>query len=485
MTFIESLESAIQVKGGPLCVGIDPRTAPGEASFDALRDEGRRVVDACHPYAAVFKPQLAFFERHGSAGWDALEAVLTHIQGIDPNYPIILDAKRGDIGSTAEAYAQALLDRPGCIAVTLSPYLGAESIRPFLQYKDAYAFILCRTTNPGARKLQERRLDDGRPLYLAIADEALSWNPEPAKPQIGLVVAGNDARVLRAVRERQPDTWFLAPGIGAQGGRADEAIAAGARADGNGLLVSASRAVANAENPALAAREFRDALEGGRRRLREAPPRFAHRRESSEIMGISADERGQLLEGLFRIGAFKTGEFTLKSGRKSPFYIDLRRIGGDPHLLKLCGRAYASLLKNLRYKHIAGIPAAALPLASAAALITGSSLIYPRLEKKRHGSGARVEGAWAPGDEAVLLDDLITTGGSKLEAAAVLREAGLKVANLVVLIERGAGGRSGLEEAGISLQSWVSVEELLQAGLDFGFVGEEMADRVHEFIGRG
>lgn len=490
MSFFESLEAAARAKGGPLCVGIDPRIEPGDGSFGKLVDYGKRVVDACAPAAVAFKPQLAFFECHGAAGIEALDTILAHIRSIDPDFPIILDAKRGDIGSTAEAYAQALLDRPGNLAVTLSPYLGKESADPFLERSGRGVFLLCRTTNPGAGRLQERILDDGTPLYLAFADEILSWDPDPSSPSIGLVVAGNDPAVLASVRHRHPDTWFLAPGIGAQGGNADEAIAAGARSDGFGVLVSASRSVADAGDAAEAAHELRDALDSAREAKLSSPmsapkSKSAVRGWSLTRAALNPDERRELLEGLFRIGAFRTGDFTLKSGKLSPFYVDLRRIGADTRLLSLSGRAYAELLAVVRADHIAGIPVAALPLATAAALSTGMSLIYPRLEKKAHGSGARVEGVWEPGDTAVLLDDLITTGGSKREAAGVLQEAGIIVEDLVVLIERGEEGRRDMTRAGIRLHAWALIEDLLEAGLKAGFLDENMARKVREYVREG
>ncbi len=496
MNFFESLETAARVKGGPLCVGIDPRIEVGEKSYEMLVAYGKRVVDACAPVAVAFKPQLAFFECHGAAGLKALDTILEHIFSMDPDFPVILDAKRGDIGSTAEAYAQSLLDRPGNLAVTLSPYLGKESVEPFLKRSGRGLFLLCRTTNPGAGRLQERLLDDGTAFYLAVADEIISWDLNPAAASIGLVVAGNDTAALASVRRRHPDTWFLAPGIGAQGGSAEEAVAAGARSDGFGILVSASRSVADAQNPAEAAAELRDALDAARvsfmairtsadSKTDNAPAAAGilskRTRSAGPALSLSAGERRELLEGLFRVGAFRLGEFKLKSGKLSPFYIDLRRIGADPRILSLSGRAYAELLTGIHADHIAGIPVAALPLATAAALSTGMSLIYPRLEIKAHGSGARVEGVWEPGDTAVMLDDLITTGSSKREAAAVLREAGLKVDNLVVLIERGDEGRRDMENAGINLHTWARIEDLLDAGLSAGFLDEETAGKARNF----
>lgn len=528
MTFFEALESAARARGGPLCVGIDPRIEPSAHSREALGDYGRRVVDACAPYAAAFKPQLAFFECHGAPGWDALDDLLAHIRDIDADFPVILDAKRGDIGSTAEAYARSLLDRPGALAVTLSPYLGLESVQPFLRRAGGGVFVLCRTSNAGAGRLQEHRLDNGTPLYLAVADEALSWEEEGAPadvrkavsekteeppPRIGLVVAGNDPSALAAVRLRHPHAWFLAPGIGAQGGRPDEALGAGARYDGFGLLASASRSVADAPDPGRAARELKEAMDAVRDNLlsgkrprtapaaavsdppegrppskKGAPPEEPTPSEGAagrrHVAALTQAERTELLTGLFRIGAFQTGEFTLKSGEVSPFYIDLRRLGANPRLMKLAGRAYASLLNDVDALHIAGIPVAALPLAAAAALAARMSLIYPRLEKKAHGSGAVVEGLWKPGERAVMLDDLITTGGSKREAAAVLREAGLIAEDLIVLIERGTEGRRDMHRAGIRLKSWARIEDLADSGVRAGLLDSKTASRVRNYARR-
>ena len=329
-------------------------------------------------------------------------------------------------------------------------------------------------------------MDDGLPLYLAVADEILSWNPAPGTASIGLVVAGNDIAALSSVRRHHPDTWFLAPGIGAQGGKADEAIAAGARSDGFGILVSASRSVADADDPGKSARELRNVLDAAREtKLSSAvsEEQYTPRRRVPEA--LNSDERRELLVGLFKIGAFRTGEFTLKSGKISPFYIDLRRIGADMRILSLSGRAYAELMAGIKADHVAGIPVAALPLATAAALATDMSLIYPRLEKKAHGSGARVEGVWKAGDTALMLDDLITTGGSKREAAAVLREAGIKVEDLVVLVERGDEGRNDMKDAGIRLHAWAGIDDLLEAGLGAGFLDEEMARKVRQFVREG
>ena len=174
------------------------------------------------------------------------------------------------------------------------------------------------------------------------------------------------------------------------------------------------------------------------------------------------------------------GSFVLKSGKKSPFYIDLRRLCGDAHLMELAGRAYSSLLKGLDYSHIATVPMAALPLATA--LAVKSSLIYPRMDRKELGSGTPVEGLWQRGDTAVLLDDLITTGTSKLEAASVLRESGILVSDLVVLVERGSRGRGEMKAAGISIRAYAQLEDLLQVGVEAGYIDDSTARDAREWL---
>ena len=341
---------------------------------------------------------------------------------------MILDAKRGDIDSTARAYADALFGELGGDAVTLSPYMGKDSVDPFLSWEGKGVFVLCKTSNPGAGVFQG--LDVGHePLFIKVARECSSWSE-----RVGLVVAGNDAGALAAVRAAAPRAWFLAPGIGAQGGKADEAMRAGARADGSGVLVVAARSVAGAADPGAAARTLRDNM---RRASAEA------RRVSPAIQGWTAKPNGgealkdSLVSHLIHTGCFRLGEFVLKSGKKSPFYIDLRKLISDPAALRAAGQAYAELASGCAFDRLAGIPAAALPLATAAGLELSVPMIWPRMPVKEHGTGNKVEGEFAAGERVLLLDDLITTGASKLEAIEILRGEGLKVEDLIVLIERG------------------------------------------------
>jgi orotidine 5'-phosphate decarboxylase subfamily 2 len=179
--------------------------------------------------------------------------------------PVVLDAKRGDIASTAEAYAKSAFENLGAHCITLSPYLGKDSVDPFIQNSEKGIFLLCKTSNPGSGDLQDLVLESGDPLHIHIAKLAQTWN---GKNNIGLVVGATYPEVLARVRGVAPEMWFLAPGIGAQGGDLESALQAGLRKDGKGMLLPVSRSIARAEKPGLAAAELRDQILQIKRELR-------------------------------------------------------------------------------------------------------------------------------------------------------------------------------------------------------------------------
>jgi uridine monophosphate synthetase len=466
MDFFTRLEDIVRSKKTCLCIGLDPRVDPSSANgaAEALADN-RRIIQATSPYAAAYKPNLAFYEALGPEGLEVLEETIDLVpEGI----PVILDAKRCDIDATAEAYAAALFGRLGGDAVTLSPYMGRDAVDPFLKYEGKGLFLLARTSNKSAGQFQDLAIGrSAEPLYVSVARECASWSTA-----VGLVVAGNDLAGLRAVRAAAPRAWFLAPGIGAQGGKADEAFAAGSREDGLGVLIVAARSVAVAADPAAAARELRDSVEKARLGAR-----------GGQVRAAPADPlKERLLDALISTGCFKLGEFTLKSGKKSPFYIDLRRLVSDPRAMAAAGEAYERCAEGLAYDRIAGIPAAGLPLATAASLRVGRPMVWPRMPVKEHGTGNKVEGDYKAGERALLLDDLITTGASKLEAAEILRGEGLVVEDLVVLIERGRQGRADMEGAGIRLRAFIHVRELFGACERLGLVDAARRRELEAFV---
>ena len=261
-TFFSFLEKRVDDCSSLLCVGLDPHvndlSAPTAAS--AL-DFCLNLVKQTAPYAAAFKPNAAFFEVFGAEGWTALKQVIEAIDAeskrLGSLIPVILDAKRGDIASTAEAYAKAVFETLGAHCVTLSPYLGKDSIDPFLSYPEKGVFLLCKTSNSGSGDLQDIALADGDLLYEHVAKLAQSWN---TKNNIGLVVGATHVEATKRVRAAAPNLWFLAPGVGVQGGELEAALKAGLRKDGKGMLIPISRGISRAEKPGLAAAEIRDEI---------------------------------------------------------------------------------------------------------------------------------------------------------------------------------------------------------------------------------
>ncbi len=262
-TFFTFLEKRVADSSSLLCIGLDPHVddlaAPtAEAALAFCLDLVKRTAR----YAAAFKPNAAFFEQFGAPGWTALrqvvEAVGEESRRLGSMIPVILDAKRGDIASSSAAYARSAFDALGAHAITLSPYLGRDSIDPFLAHPEKGAFLLCKTSNPGAADLQDLRLaGTDEPLYIAVARLAQGWN---AKNNIGLVVGATQPAAMTQIRAAAPGLWFLAPGIGAQGGDLETALKAGLRRDGKGLLLPVSRAIARAADPGQAAAKLRDEI---------------------------------------------------------------------------------------------------------------------------------------------------------------------------------------------------------------------------------
>ena len=435
MNFFDRLAARAHQANSLLCVGLDPRAD----SVASLRDQCFRLIDATAEYAVAFKPNAAFFEVWGAEGWTVLRDVIAHVPA---NIPVILDAKRGDIADTAEAYARAIFDSLGAHAVTLSPYLGGDSIQPFIARPECGAFILCKTSNPGADEFQALEISE-RPLYEIVAARAKAWN---TNGNLGLVVGATDPNALRRVRAIAPDFWFLVPGIGAQGGSLEQTLSAGLRDDGMGLVVNISRAIAQAENPREQARCWRDEI--NRWRTTRTTKTMA-----SPILELATD--------LITTGCVRFGEFKLKSGIVSPIYLDLRRLISHPHAMRRVARAYADILDRLQFDRLAGIPYAGLPIATAVALETNRPLIYARREVKEYGTRAAIEGEFAPGETIAVIDDLATTGDTKIEAVQKLTGAGLIVRDIIVLIDREQGARAMLQEHAYHLHAVATLTQLL------------------------
>jgi orotidine-5'-phosphate decarboxylase len=275
--FTERLRSAWSTSGSLVCVGLDPDPSrfPSSLGHDAKAIESfcRAIVAATGDLVCAFKPQIAYFAAHGAE--TALERLCEHVRNEHPGVVLILDAKRGDIGDTAEMYAREAFDRYGADAVTVNPFLGTDSLEPFFARRDRGTIVLCRTSNPGSGEVQAMRANqagrngDGEPVYETIARRAADdWSK---RASIGLVVGATQPNELAHVRRIVGDLPLLVPGVGAQGGDAATVVRNGATPDGTGLIVNSSRAIlyaSDGDDFATAARaatsSLRDALNAAR-----------------------------------------------------------------------------------------------------------------------------------------------------------------------------------------------------------------------------
>ena len=258
MTFTQALAAAWQKNNSLLCVGLDPDSEKFPAHLkgrpDAIFEFCKSIADATADLVCCFKPQIAYFAANGAE--DQLKALIAHIHVNHPGIPVILDAKRGDIGSTAEQYAKEIFERYGADAITANPYMGKDSVDPYLAYADKGVILLCRTSNPGGSDLQFLDVGGGKKLYEHVAElVATKWN---TTGQCALVVGATFPGEIARVREIVGNLPLLVPGIGVQGGDVEATVQAGRTAAGTGLIINNSRAVLYAgkgEDFALAARQ--------------------------------------------------------------------------------------------------------------------------------------------------------------------------------------------------------------------------------------
>ena len=255
--FTEKLRAASRRNSSFLCIGLDPD--PELLPHPHIPSFLQEIVDATADLVCAYKPNLAFFEVLGA---DGMQTLLEGLRSVPTDIPIIADAKRGDIGNTARFYARALFETYGFDAVTVNAYGGRDTVEPFLEYADRGVFIWCRSSNPGAADLQDLALADGRPLYEAVAERAREWN---LHGNVGLVMGATWPQALERVRSLCPDMLLLLPGVGAQQGDLAASVQAALDANGEGLVLSASRRVLYASR----GREYAKAARRAAQELRD------------------------------------------------------------------------------------------------------------------------------------------------------------------------------------------------------------------------
>jgi uridine monophosphate synthetase len=480
MGFISRLEERARQIDSLLCVGLDPHRddLPADKAESALQF-CLDLIGNTADYAVAFKPNAAFFEVYGAEGIAVLKEV---IDSVPAGIPVILDAKRGDISSTAWAYARTAFDYLGADAITLNPYLGGDAIQPFLMDPERGAFVLCKTSNPGSADLQDLQVQDSASgerslLYERIGMLAQSWNQND---NLGLVVGATQPAALRRLRALTPDLWFLSPGVGAQGADLHTAMQAGLREDGWGMLLPVSRQISRADDQKEAARSLRDAINKERQKnIRSTGVDITN----AERQGVLPESLNILADGLLVAGCVRFGEFTLKSGMSSPIYIDLRRLVSFPGLLNQAAATYLAVLRQLPFDRIAGLPYAAIPIATAISILGNYPMVYPRKETKTYGTKADIEGVYREGERIVIIDDLSTTGRSKFEAIEKLKGAGLIVNDVVVLIDRQSGAAESLAKEGYRQHSIMTLTQLLDYWEKRGSIPAVQIQKVREFLG--
>jgi len=411
------------------------------------------VVSA--PHAVAYKPNAAFFEALGpSLGVSTLSRV---IKAIPNEIPVLLDVKRGDIGSTAAAYADACYDPKGlnADAVTLSPLMGWDSVKPFVtgKYSDKGAFVLCKTSNPGSNDILALDLTAEKTVYEQIAHLAGSWSKTAAEesgvtsssPCLGLVVGATDAVALAKARKAAgPNVWILAPGVGAQGGDLDAACLAGMNSEGNGLLVPVSRGISRASDIASAAEKLK-------LNIRDAKSRVLNTKASTSDQTDEVQPyQKAFLEFSLSQGVLKFGSFVLKSGRTSPYFFNAGLFASGAALYKL-GKAYAAAIMaseqlcpngSIIFDVIFGPAYKGISLGAvvSAALYSDYNVdvgfAYDRKEAKDHGEGGKLVGAAMKDKRVLVIDDVITAGTAIRQSHTLLSNIGANTVGVVIALDR-------------------------------------------------
>lgn len=262
MNIQEKLDAIVAKNNSLLCVGLDADTSKLPETFQGKPDGqfefNKMIIDATHDLVCAYKPNAAFYEADGPAGIDNLKLTFEYIQMTYPDIVTILDAKRGDIGNTNDGYINFAFEYLGADSITLHPYMGRESLQPFLDRKDKGAILLCRTSNPGAGELQDLKIE-GKELYKVVAEKVTKeWN---SNENCMLVVGATVPEELAQVRTLTGDSMtFLVPGVGAQGGDVEKTVKAGKNTKGAGIIINSARGIIFAANPREEAQKLRDQI---------------------------------------------------------------------------------------------------------------------------------------------------------------------------------------------------------------------------------
>ncbi|MBF2098493.1 MAG: bifunctional orotidine-5'-phosphate decarboxylase/orotate phosphoribosyltransferase [Gloeomargaritaceae cyanobacterium C42_A2020_066] len=452
-SFRDRLTAAMDTSGSLLCLGLDPNPelAGPAGRLGELRDWLLSLIEATAGRVAAYKPTLGFYLAWGSAGLMLLEEIL---QSLPTDVPVILDAKHGDL-NTSTALATTAFDQWNVDALTLNPYLGQDLIAPFLVYPGRGVWVTCTSSNPVAAQIQAFPTPD-QPLFLHVAKVAQTWG---TPDQVGLEVGTGRPAVVAQVRAVAPERLILVRSLWQAGADWRAIVAAGLDDQGSGLLVPIPQEDLLGQEVRAVVTQRRDQVNA----LRHSAVTRGPACPLWMPQGVHQTHPHQdLILHLYDEGCLLFGEYRQASGEVFPYYVDLRRVISNPQLFNQVLLAYARLLEPLTFDRIAGIPYGSLPTATGLALHLGCPMIFPRKEVKAHGTRRLIEGHFEPGETVVVVDDILISGKSALEGAAKLQSAGLRVTDIVVLIDHERGVRARLQAEGFSAHAVLAMSEVTQ-----------------------
>ena len=472
MTFFEKLTGAIERHQSLLYVGLDPDPEVWPKHYGSWETVSRHdwglqewlqfLIAETADLACAYKLTLEFYRALGSSGLELLSQTL---KAIPAHIPVILDAQHSGL-NTSTIFAQTIFAEWQVDAVTLNAYTGQDEVAPFLLYPDKAVFILCVTANPSAAVLQEYPTAES-PFYLQLVKEAQTWGtPE----QVGLEV-GVSSEALARVRSLAPERLILARNLSTEGSDLNETLEAGLNANGDGLLVPVPQEWLSRDNLRDPIRALRDEINQVRVKVAQGNPTCSV--WLPDVCLLEQHPHKELILQLYDIGCLHFGEFVQASGATFPYYVDLRTIISHPQVFEQVLSAYAEILSSLSFDRIAGIPYGSLPTATGLGLRLNSPLVFPRKEVKAHGTRRLVEGKFCEGETVVVIDDILITGRSVTEGAEKLESVGLKVQDIVVLIDHEEGVRERLDNKGYRSHAVLTISEIAQTLSEAGRLNSE------------
>ncbi|MEM8638256.1 MAG: bifunctional orotidine-5'-phosphate decarboxylase/orotate phosphoribosyltransferase [Cyanobacteria bacterium P01_G01_bin.54] len=462
MQFANKLNAAMMRKGSLLVAGLDPNpellpAVYGDVStpdrlLPALRQWLGWIIDQTQAWVCAYKPSLGFYQALGGAGLDLLQAV---IRVIPPDIPVILDAKHSDLNTSTPLARSVFLDWQ-MDAITLNAYPGQDLVAPFLIYPGKAVFVLACTSNPSAAELQQYPTPEA-PVYLQVVQAAQQWG---TAAQLALEVGTTEPEVLAKVRAIAPERLILARSIWQDGVDLSRLLTAGLNKNGDALLLPLPQDWMSQPDLAANCRSLNQEIQQLRDHLVQT--QASCELWSANVCLLEQHPHQDLILQLYDLGCILFGNFVQASGATFPYYIDLRKIISNPQVFQTVLNAYAQILQTLSFDRIAGIPYGSLPTATGLALQLNHPMIFPRKEVKAHGTRRLVEGHFQPGETVVVVDDILISGKSAMEGAAKLQSVGLRVQDIVVLLDHEPNVKQTLQTHGYRAHSVLTLSEVVQ-----------------------